>query len=243
MKKIFAALVYAVFAFSALSAQNSNAVSDSAPSMAVPEAETAVKKESLISLMNCTHGEVLKKFGAPDYIKKTSGQTLSFIQGTTVYSDDYVKDCVEFVYDDKKINILFDDQGRFLRLFNKYYYNREGSIIGTEGVLRVTGITFYSGCSEDYELPYGLEFTDKLADVFEKLGNPLKYTPQLVTYEFSVDDIKSSQRSQDIKIATENYPYFTVNKIFDSVEIGFEENKIVSVKVTRYRTYNMHSEN
>ncbi|MCR5218384.1 hypothetical protein [Treponema sp.] len=250
MKKLTLLFISSLFAFFPFSlcgyvySQDLTSPADNGPSSVSPAIiPETVEKEELLSLMNKTHGEVIELLGAPDYIRKSTGQTLFFIQGTTVYSDDYVKDCVEFVYKDKKINVLFDDQGRFLRLFNKYYYNREASIVGSEGTLRATGVTFYSGCSDDYELPYGLSFDDKLADVFEKLGNPLKYTPQLVTYEFAVDDVKGSQRPQDVKIATENYPYFTVNKIYDTLEIGFEENKIVSLKVTRYRSYNMHSEN
>lgn len=244
MKKISLLTLSAIFALSFqsfLHAQEASSFTE-ASSLTESFSESEIKKEELLSLMNKSHAEVIKVLGTPDYIRKSNGQTLFFIQGTTVYSDDYVKDCIEFVYTDKKINILFDDQGRFLKLFNKFYYNREASIVGGEGTLRVTGITFYSGLSEEYSLPYSLSFEDKLADVFEKLGNPLKYTPQLVTYEFAVDDIKESERPQDLKIASENYPYFTVNKIYDSLEIAFEENKIVSFKVTRYRSYNMHSE-
>lgn len=174
-----------------------------------------------LQLMGLTEKQIIDRFGFPREIVTLNTNSIRVCTSRNSYdfrSLEYTKynylsiNDIEFLYDGFSI--------KFYNPNNSYLFSKTHSCN-----FRVCSIKLEN--SDYIKLPYNLDWNDKLADIFQKLGNPDKYEKSLISYSKEITDdyiglsfINAYNEYRDI-ISTENIDiYFDSNNSFSRIEVS-----------------------
>lgn len=174
-----AALLLAVSALSF--GMDKNAASAVADSGNAQKTADSVQTYQYEEVLGWNHRQLIEAFGIPDdiYADNTSS-VMTYLDGHML--ENVLEYDIVFIYKDKGLQLTLDSYARAALLdhtkLQDNAYERH-----------VCGIAYFSKESENFiSMPRGLSFSDTLADIIRKCGNPDDYSKDFVTYTFPAND-------------------------------------------------------
>lgn len=178
-----------------------------------------IYETELENLFNFNHEEIIRIFGIPDAITSTNGYSFTYSENSYQFQNVKYSPDIKFQYKDKGITFIFS---------NDIINNPYGTYNITEDTknLHLSGI-IVSNCNWK-KLPSGLSFTDTLADIFSKLGNPDRYEKTSIDYIYTNASITNVE-----KLNLEERDWKGLNCIY-RINIQMKEDKISEISFRKY---------
>ena len=103
------------------------------------------------------------------------------------------------------------------------------------------GLVFYA--KRDYgELPYNLSFSDTLAEIFQKMGNPDSYSKNQIVYKINRNYYGLTEEEKSADILKDFYKADILSsnaEVKDTVIIDMESGKITSIMIAQNLAFNI----
>ncbi len=165
-------------------------------------------------LFNLSHVDIINKLGIPSKIIAESSRTNKY-KGVEIISDNDIS----FFYDNLIVQLdsCIDLETEFRK-----------EVKPETTMLHVCGLLFFK---DSKYIPYNLSFNDTFISILEKLGNPDKYSKEIIEYTIPVEN-------EDIK---QRYiPYLRgKQEAIDHLLIHMIDSKIDSIQIIRTHTFNL----
>lgn len=174
-------------------------------------------------LMDSTHKDIITRFGTPDMI--LSGDKCS-VEIKPDYDNYYY---YSGSYADRKEEVdKYTSSGKSKDIIFHYDAGMDLTFDTSSGKLYLCGMKFFANSTQFKNLPYGLTLSDKLIDIFTKLGNPDEYSKSLIVY-----NIPFAYQGNNIR--TSSYPEWIEYDYSASeiIKIYWTNDTITAIEITR----------